>query len=306
MPQAYANTIAYQQVYAAPISTRNCLRLKLINELFKMTISKGDARSGGTRDPEAAPKKSRLGRWQSALPKALLGAAMVLAGAGSLLSVGAAKAANAYTCLPRTVGGPGGFYNMNLSDVGIGDTVTCADKKFTVNGFDFGGLADGEITFEWIEVDPDPGYLDDLFSNDIHFNQSVAGPATGYFNYSIQITDPSYYFDTAQLDTTVALSTNPSTSQTIVTKTITGPTGTPVLTSTDGSHVGPIFLLPDNSLKFIQVNDSWSVASGDILSHIQDTFTQDTPGPLPLLGAGAAFAWSRKLRSRVKSAATQA
>jgi hypothetical protein len=30
------------------------------------------------------------------------------------------------------------------------------------------------------------------------------------------------------------------------------------------------------------------------------TFTYDTPGPLPLLGAGAAFGWSRRLRRRIK------
>jgi hypothetical protein len=29
-------------------------------------------------------------------------------------------------------------------------------------------------------------------------------------------------------------------------------------------------------------------------------FTYDTPGPLPVLGAGAAFGWSRRLRRRIK------
>lgn len=33
------------------------------------------------------------------------------------------------------------------------------------------------------------------------------------------------------------------------------------------------------------------------------TFTQDAPGPLPLLGVGAAFGWSRRLRRRINSGA---
>lgn len=33
------------------------------------------------------------------------------------------------------------------------------------------------------------------------------------------------------------------------------------------------------------------------------TFTQDAPGPLPLLGAGAAFGWSRRLRRRIDTSA---
>jgi hypothetical protein len=31
---------------------------------------------------------------------------------------------------------------------------------------------------------------------------------------------------------------------------------------------------------------------------------RQTPGPLPILGAGAAFGFSRKLRSRIKGART--
>jgi len=66
---------------------------------------------------------------------------------------------------------------------------------------------------------------------------------------------------------------------------------------------------------------SFSVATGDILSfgvYTADNnggegyleisnfqFTdEEVPGPLPALGAGAAFAWSRKLRARVKTAQT--
>ena len=265
-----------------------------------MIFPQGDARSGGALAIPAAPRSRALTRWTAALPKALLGAAMVLAGAGSLLSAGGAQAANNYSCAPRTVGGPGGFVNLAFSAIGVGDTVTCADKKWTINGFDFGGNT-GDIDFEWVQVDPAPGYFDDLFSNDIHFTPSIVGAAggsTGFFDYTIAITQPGWVFDTVQLDTTVAV--NPgSPGDTKVFKEITGG---PLLTSVNGSQVGPISLLGGTSLT---VRDTWNVAQGDVLTNVKDTFTQ-APGPLPLLGAGAAFAWSRKLRSRVKVADNQA
>ena len=265
-----------------------------------MIFPQGDARSGGALAIPAAPRSRALTRWTAALPKALLGAAMVLAGAGSLLSAGGAQAANTYSCAPRTVGGPGGFVNLPFSAIGVGDTVTCADKKWTVNGFDFGAIT-GDIDFEWVQVDPGPGYFDDLFSNDIHFSPSIVGlpgGTTGFFDYTIEITQAGWVFDTVQLDTTVAVS--PSSPG--VTSVIKDITGGPILTSVNGSQVGPIDLPGGTSLR---VRDTWNVAQGDVLTNVKDTFTQ-APGPLPLLGAGAAFAWSRKLRNRVKLAGGQA
>lgn len=268
-------------------------------------LTQGDGRSGGSQAPQRQHRERTLSKGLSTFTKGLLGAAMVLAGAGSLLSAGGARAANHYGCAPRSPAGPGGFVSVAFNAIGAGDTVNCADKQFTINSFNFGGN-DGSIDFEWVQVDPDPGYLDDLFSTDLHFSSSVVGPQSGFFDYTVEITDPSYFFNTVQLDSSVALNSRPNSDQTIVTKAITGPTGSPQLNSIDGAQVGPIFLLPDNTLKSIQVRDSWAVAPGDVLTSLKDTFTQDTPGPLPLLGAGAAFAWSRKLRSRVKREVIQA
>ncbi len=235
------------------------------------------------------------------LGKACIGAAIALAGASSLLFAGGAQAATSYSCAPRNVGDPGGFVTLAFSAMGVGDMVNCADKQFTVNAFDFGGSS-GSMTVEWLPIDPGPGYLDDLFSTDLTFSPSLVGPQSGFFDYSVQITDRSYFFNTVQLDSSVALNSKPNSDQTVVTKAITGPIGSPVLQSIDGAQVGPNFLLPDNTLQAIQVRDSWTVAAGDVLTSVKDTFTQDTPGPLPLLGAAAAFGWSRRLRSRVTRA----
>ncbi len=261
-----------------------------------MRFPQGDARSGGALAVPAAPRSRALTHWTAALPKALLGAAMVLAGTGSLLSAGGAQAANNYSCVPRTVGGPGGFVNLAFSAIGVGDTVSCADKQWTINGFDFGGNI-GDIDFEWVQVDPRPGYSDDLFSQDLHFSPSIIGPQTGFFDYTLQITQPGWAFDSVQFDSAVAV--NPiSPGSTTVIKAITGG---PTLTSTDGGHVGPISLAGGTSLT---AHDSWIVAQGDVVSHVKDTYSQrpDVPGPLPLVGAGMAFGWSRKLRSRVRAA----
>jgi hypothetical protein len=63
----------------------------------------------------------------------------------------------------------------------------------------------------------------------------------------------------------------------------------------------------DPGLKTISVRDEYLVTMGSINS-FQNSFTQlpggnpQVPGPLPLLGAGAAFGFSRRLRTRVLAA----
>jgi hypothetical protein len=56
------------------------------------------------------------------------------------------------------------------------------------------------------------------------------------------------------------------------------------------------------------VSMSWSTSGSGLLNSITDTYTNTrftpdnptVPGPLPILGAGAAFGCSRKLRRRIK------
>jgi hypothetical protein len=50
----------------------------------------------------------------------------------------------------------------------------------------------------------------------------------------------------------------------------------------------------------IWVRDSWTITGDAEVDNITNTF--QTPGPLPILGAGAAFGFSRKLRGRIKAA----
>ncbi|MFM7171233.1 MAG: hypothetical protein ACKOYH_10405 [Cyanobium sp.] len=53
------------------------------------------------------------------------------------------------------------------------------------------------------------------------------------------------------------------------------------------------------ALNTIYVKDIFTVGDGGQLDNFTNTFV---PGPLPILGAGAAFGFSRKLRSRIKAA----
>ena len=263
-----------------------------------------------TRPSADGPCLAKTSAWTtSILPKALLASAMLLAGSGSMLSAGAARAA-AYTCVPRTSAGPGGFVNLKFTGSGAiarGDTVSCADKTWTINDFNFGtnpstgNSNTGDIDFEWVEIGaPAGGYSDDLFTTDLHFSPSLLGtgpttaPTTGFFDYSLAINPSSgYHFDTIQLDTSVGVLVG-SPGSTIVTKAVSGG---PTLVSTNGVPAGPIFF---NTPSPITVRDTWTLAPGDTLTNVKDSFTQAVPGPLPLLGAAAAFGWSRRLRSRVK------
>jgi hypothetical protein len=56
--------------------------------------------------------------------------------------------------------------------------------------------------------------------------------------------------------------------------------------------------LPDTSVELIYSN----FVNNSPLPSFTNTITQ-TPGPLPILGAGAAFGFSRKLRKRIKQSA---
>ncbi len=64
----------------------------------------------------------------------------------------------------------------------------------------------------------------------------------------------------------------------------------------------------DSDLKTVTVKNEYFVTTGSVNS-FQNSFTQfetvpppTVPGPLPLLGAGAAFGFSRRLRTRVLAA----
>jgi hypothetical protein len=158
----------------------------------------------------------------------------------------------------------------------------------------------GHVDFVWLNPDGLPNtYEDDSWTTAIVFDGPVTGangtPLTGYMDYTLQIVDPAWRFKTAALDSTATTAGGPI--DVTVTKTIQGLTPAPYLSSIDGSTDAR----PLNGT-FITVRDDFNVKSTGTLTSVTNTFTQahGVPGPLPLLGAGAAFGFSRRIRSRMK------
>ena len=74
--------------------------------------------------------------------------------------------------------------------------------------------------------------------------------------------------------------------------------GTPILTLIqDGPGFVPVTSVPRRSQYWIR--DTFLPGDGDINESINTV--RNVPGPLPILGAGAAFGFSRKLRGRIKA-----
>lgn len=74
--------------------------------------------------------------------------------------------------------------------------------------------------------------------------------------------------------------------------------GTTTLTNSGSLYVIPGPILPTK----ITVTNTYTPNSGAI-DNVENTF-RNVPGPLPILGAGAAFGFSRKLRGRIKASRT--
>ena len=64
----------------------------------------------------------------------------------------------------------------------------------------------------------------------------------------------------------------------------------------------PLFKIEGPLPSTIKVTNTYTPGNGAI-DNAQNTF-RNVPGPLPILGAGAAFGFSRKLRSRIKAGRT--
>jgi len=175
------------------------------------------------------------------------------------------------------------------------------DKRFKLTAID-PGTSSGVLSFNWL--DPDNGtttYANDAWDTTVVFDPvgtGIAAPATGTLDYTLQVVDPGlsagWHFSSAEIDSDVVDTVDPS--QTTVKKTINNGANI-LLTSTDGSIDGPVPI----GGTLITVNDTWNVGQGDLLKSFNNHYTQsDVPGPLPLLGAGAAFGFSRRIRSRIK------
>jgi hypothetical protein len=215
-------------------------------------------------------------------------AGLLLVALGTLVSQGAAKAATSGLCYFDNLGGtlPG----ISCTDY----SVQLDDKLFTVVSVPSSGI--GKVAWE---TSPPLPAQPNLWQVAIDWETSgLAGPSSGDFAYTVQITDPNKQF------ASIGLSTGgdypgPGVDSTAIKEVYQGlsPTGPLIdsVTSIDGalSYSNPI------GGTQIYVRDSWSVANGATIDNLSNYIRQsEVPGPLPVLGAVAGLGWCRRLRRR--------
>ena len=211
-------------------------------------------------------------------------AAGVLAGGASLLNGGEAMAA-----CPPVSGSP-----QNWS--GNVGTVSATNVAGSLPGTADCSLVSQQTNVATFDTDFETTGAGGLF-----------GPTTLVYSYQLTTTTPGHWFDFALVDSDLDLL---GAGNNVITKNIYSDPGFTNLiytaNSTDGSNSG---LLPiTGQYSTIYVRDSITLVGGAggtgpvaDLDNVTNTVTQ-TPGPLPILGAGAAFGFSRKLRGRIKAA----
>ena len=251
---------------------------------------------------------SRPGRTLSAtLPKLLLVAAMV-GGTGSLLAAGSAHAAVI-----------GNFGNSLPSDLQPGDSFTEGDKILTL--ITLPTVSKGNIDFSSNTNLPPPGPENDTWTVAVNFTPVVFGPSTavGLFEYMFEISSslPNAYFKKIALDT-IHGGTGPTASKFVYATeqdflddtNLLIPFAGRIAQLTSLNGVASNVTLPFDTYRALWVRDTFTPGDNGDLKTLTNEFTQgDTsivPGPLPLMGAGVALGFSRKLRRRITSTATKA
>lgn len=248
-------------------------------------------------------------RLSKALPSVALAASGLVAGA-SLLSGGEAKA---FSC----TFGPGATCDTNIWH---DSNPVATDKQIlfktlptpTTTGQAIGGA----IRFDWLDINANTTWNQpaDMRVDQWHVNVDFAGglgAADGQsnFDYIMKISDPllsPWFYDvflgsvtspTAPPGGLVSkqlfyVDHNGSTDPTLWTQ---GALITAIMNNTGTAVLDPL------RLQEIWVSDTAMANLNGTVNNYQNSFRQDVPGPLPILAAGAAFGYTRKLRRRLKA-----
>jgi hypothetical protein len=225
-----------------------------------------------------------MGRIPQLFGHAVLAAGM-LAGGASVLNAGGAEAA----CPP--VSGSPTNWSGNIG------TVSATNVAGSLPGTADCSLVSQQTNVATFDTDFETTGAGGLF-----------GPTTLVYSYQLTTTTPGHWFDFALVDSDLDLlgaGGNIVRKDIFATSDFTQP---PIFSesSNDGSNSGlqPI----PGQYSTIYVRDTITLVGGAggtgpvaDLDNVTNTFTQ-VPGPLPILGAGAAFGFSRKLRGRIKAA----
>jgi hypothetical protein len=167
-----------------------------------------------------------------------------------------------------------------------------------------GATAPVDVSYSWADTDgvADTNFADDVWLFEVKTAQPSFGPFELIYSYDITVVDsPNYYFNQMALE----VDSNFLTPGSVVFK--EGKSGTEVgtLKSTNGQADGPVVYTFIGDYKTITITDTVTVPAGASVTSVSNAWTQRerVPGPLPILGAAAAFGYSRKIRRRIKQVA---
>lgn len=134
--------------------------------------------------------------------------------------------------------------------------------------------------------------------------QLAGGAATpAFFNYTITVILGSETLKTWQTDTQGAISPNDYVNTTAFTNDASGVSPIDLKYCIPGGGGGPCSTGPNPFVAGTTTTlVTHSITNEATTTGFTDTVVQ-TPGPLPILGAGAAFGFTRKLRKRIKAVA---
>jgi len=180
----------------------------------------------------------------------------------------------------------------------LGALGTCNQTigDFTFSGFSISGFSDsGSDVFDLTTTSPASAQVQISWSP-----VRDSGSLSGSFSYTVTL-GSGRTFNQAQANITGSLATF---------ATALASAGLPVdSTSTGGPGTTVSFNSNLTSATFTQTFSYTGTPASSFFNSVGAAITTtppgtaETPGPLPLLGAGAAFGFSRKLRSRIKLAA---
>lgn len=142
----------------------------------------------------------------------------------------------------------------------------------------------------------------EVFTVDTDFGPDLQGPVAGAFHYSLT-NDNGWYKGALTANIVPGFPGTSVTKSLCTDNTFSVCTDLYTIVNSGASNGGSLVDLPALFYgdQTIYVKDSYSALnSGARLDNFANTF--QTPGPLPILGAGAAFGFSRKLRHRIKAA----
>jgi len=174
------------------------------------------------------------------------------------------------------------------------------DKIFKSFTLDSGSIAG--ISWNWGVV---PGAVNNQYTLQ---GSKTSGLADFKFSYQVDITGPGYYFDRYRTAAVTSVIDSPQFIKTL--EVILPVGGGALITSGPGSGNSPIGTFTPNTLTSIVFQSELKdTGTGAAAQSFSDTIIQrnpfdpdEVPGPLPIVGAGMAFAYSRKLRGRIAKA----